>query len=203
MLFNKLFTILKKKRLIKQKISEIENLHHIKLGRDEKDFIRYYYSSEQKYRVRSIGNFVLHELDEQDEGDWQRLVFIKGRRFLMRLFPNEDMDDMKQWKKQPAQELTVFAEKLFADFDDVLSSAAKAFCNEAYQLGREIEFSSLDDFQVTELLMHRISEEGKEDILGIICFYIKTKPDQSWRLIFEKDLVFHNLACITRNSSDI
>ena len=134
---------------------------------------------------------------------WQRLVFIKNRRFMMQLFSNEDLDNMEQWKKQPPQELTVFMEKLFANFEDVLSSDAKAFCNEAYQLGREVKFSSLEDFRVTEILMHRIAEEGKEDILGIVCFYIKTKPDQSWRLFFDKDLVFNNLACLKRNDSNI
>ena len=201
-MFNKLFTLLKKKRLIRQKISELESQHQIKLNNDEKDFIRYYYNSESKYRVGSIGNFVLYKWDEEREGDWQRLVFLKDRRFMMKFALINDLTDMEQWKKQPPQELTAFAEKLFANFEDILSSAAKAFCNESYQLGREVELSSLEDFRVTEIVMYGIAEKGKKDILGIICFYIKTKPDQSWRLIFEKDFVFHNLACITRNDSD-
>jgi len=201
-MFNKLFTILKKKRLIRQKISELESQHQIKLNNDEKNFIRYYYNSESKYRVGSIGNFVLYKWDEEHEGDWQRLVFLKDRRFMMEFTLSTDSADVEQWKKQPPQELIAFAEKLFANFEDVLSSAAKAFCNEAYQLGREVELSSLEDFRVTEIVMYGIAEKGKKDILGIICFYIKTKPDQSWRLIFEKDFVFHNLACITRNDSD-
>ncbi|MBR5978327.1 MAG: hypothetical protein IK033_04935, partial [Verrucomicrobia bacterium] len=87
---------------------------------------------------------------------------------------------------------------LFANFEDVLSSAAKAFCNEAYQLGREVELSSLEDFRATEIM---IAEEEKEDIRGIIWFYIRTKPDQSWFLRFGKDLVFHTLSCFERNDS--
>ena len=197
-MFNKLFTILKKKRLIRQKISELESQHQIKLNNDEKNFIRYYYNSESKYRVGSIGNFVLYKWDAEHEGEWQRLVFLKDRRFMMKFALINDLTDMEQWKKQPPQKLIAFAEKLFANFEDVLSSAAKAFCNEAYQLGREVELSSLEDFRVTEIM---VAEEGKEDIRGIIWFYIRTKPDQSWFLRFGKDLVFHTLSCFERNDS--
>ena len=198
-MFNKLFTLLKKKRLIRQKISELESQHQIKLNNNEKNFIRYYYNSESQYRVGSIGNFVLHKWDEEHEGEWQRLVFLKDWRFMMKFALINDLTDIEQWKKQPPQELIAFAEKLFANFEDVLSSAAKAFCNESYQLGREVEFSSLEDFRVTEIM---IAEEGKEDIRGIIWFYIRKKTDQSWFLRFGKDLVFHELSCFERNDSD-